>query len=167
MSNKPSTLNDGLRAAAAAAAKAKSEAVAQKIRDTMSLIDEEIKAHDGIYPGGRLNQAELCRRAEIHIMTLHAPAHKDSTKRVVETWLESKKEKTLRDTRKAVNERAEHWKEQHHKVATQICIYEAEIAEKNSRIAELEDAVASLREQNALLQKSNVTGLSSVRKERE
>ena len=167
MPPKIAKINEALRESAAASAKARSEAVVKKLRDTMVLIDKEIKANEGIYPGGKLNQRELCRRADVHYQTLQQPAHKDALKRDVDAWLESKTTKTVSDTRKAVSDRADHWKEQHQKVATQICIYEAELAEKDRRIAELEQMVIGLQEQNSSLKRSNVKPLSAIRKEKE
>lgn len=160
-------INDALRESAATAAKARSEAVVKKLYDTMALIDKEIEANEGIYPGGKLNQRELCRRADVHYQTLQQPTHKDTLKRVVDEWLESKTTKTLSDSRKAVTDRAVYWKEQHQKVATQISIYEAEFAEKNSRIAELEEMVDQLQQQVSLLQKNKVSTLTAVRKDKE
>lgn len=167
MPSNVNVINEALRQSAAAAARARSEAAAKKIRDAMALIDQEIEANGGIYPGGKLNQRELCRRADVHYQTLQQPAQKDSLKRDVDAWLDAIKTKTIRDTRKAVTERADHWKEQHTKVATQIVIYETEFAEKNSRIAELERLVADLQEQVSNLKKENVKPLSSIRKGKE
>lgn len=165
MPTKQTAINDALRASAAAAARARSEAVVQKIRDAMKLIDEEIEANEGVYPGGKLNQRELCRRASVHYQTLQQPAHKDSLKRDVDNWLAEKTSpKTIHDTRKAVTDRVDHWKEQHRKVATQICIYEAELAEKNTLISDLENLVSQLREQNEALRQSKVTSLSTHRR---
>jgi transcriptional regulator with XRE-family HTH domain len=162
MSTKQTAINDALRVSAAAAARARSEAIAQKVRDTMRLIDEEIEANDGLYPAVNLSQRELCRRAGVHYQTLQQPIHKESLKLAVDSWLASKKKKTVRDTRKAVTDLAAHWKEQHQKVATQICIYEAELAERNMRIAELEELRARLQEQNTILRKSKIRPLLSI-----
>lgn len=157
-------LSPSLKEAAAENAQAAKEAIVKKVRTAMRLIDEEIAANDGVYPGGKINQREVCRRAGIHWQTLQQPSHKDSTRLEVSSWIEAKANKTLQDTRKAVTNRAEHWKEQHQKVTTQIAIYEAEFGEKNSRIAELEADVAKLQEQVAQLQKATVTKLATVRK---
>ncbi|WP_323143623.1 hypothetical protein [Massilia phyllosphaerae] len=168
MPAKQTAINDALRASAATAARARSQAVAQKIRAAMKLIDEEIKANEGIHPGGKLSQRELCRRASVHYQTLQQPAHKDTLKRDVDNWLAEKTApKTIHDTRKAVADRADHWKEQHRKVATQICIYEAELAEKNTLIADLENLVSRLREQNSALQQSVATSLYTHRRGKE
>lgn len=164
MSTKSTVQNEALRVGAAAAAKARSQIAEKKVREAMLLIDDEIRANGNLYPGGKLNQRELCRRAGIHYQTLQQPAHKEVLKRDVDNWLRAKgMGKTARETRLDVTDRAEHWKEQHRKVATQICIYELEIAEKDTQITELENEVSELREQNAALQRTKTISLSDAR----
>lgn len=167
MQPRKTAINNVFHDSAAASGRARSEAAALKIRNAMVLIDLEIEANEGVYPGGKINQRELCRRANVHYQTLQQPGHKASLKLDVDAWINSKldKNKTVRDNKKNALDRWEHWKAQHEKVATQICIYEVEFSEKNGRIAELEKMVASLEEEILHLRKSIVHPLSAIRKE--
>lgn len=145
--NKP--INAGLRDAAAAHAKKRSDTIVVAIRDAMIAIDEEMANHDQLYPrnGGKLNGRELCRRAGISFMTLQGPAHKDTTRKTVETWLASKSEVTKKTVAKAITDRVKYWKEQHRLVATQILIYELQEKEKDLAITQLREENARLRAQ--------------------
>lgn len=66
-------------------AKKRTQAVVTKLRASMKTIEAEIDAHEGIYPlnGGKLSQAELCRRAGISNVT--PPPLRTATRRT--RWL--------------------------------------------------------------------------------
>ena len=132
MSQSKTPLNTALRDAAAAYAKQKTNDIVKLLQDIMKIIDEEMIANDRIYPNnaGKLNQRELCRRAGISFMTLQSPAHRLTTRVQVDVWLKSKLIITKKAAAKADVSRADHWKEQHRLVTTQICIYELQLKEK-------------------------------------
>lgn len=83
-------------------AKKRNQAVVTKLRASMKTIEAEIDAHEGIYPlnGGKLSQAELCRRAGISNVTLSTPAHRDTTHKMVEAWLARVKSTTVASSRR-------------------------------------------------------------------
>jgi hypothetical protein len=124
-----------------------------------TIIEQEVEQHDGLYPhnGGRLSEAEFCRRASISQITLLGKAHKTSTKIDLATWLEAMSSKIphgKREIRKAVTQRAQSWKERHDQIADQYHLSELEMIEIRSRVAELErqsqrdaETIASLQAQ--------------------
>ena len=63
-------------------------AALQRLRQAMATIEAEIDAHGGSYPynHGRMNQSELCRRADVKKATLQNPVHKDTTRVEVMEW---------------------------------------------------------------------------------
>jgi hypothetical protein len=111
-------------------------------------MEDEIKSNGGVYPenAGRLTQSEVCRRAGIAKITLHSPAHKDTTRLEVDRWIANHHIKRKPEVRKAVTERADFWKAEHAKVASQICIYELQLNEKNIEIRKLKEENRVLRE---------------------
>ncbi len=138
--------NDRLRSAAAIAAKQRKEKVLNNLRDAMATIDQELINSDGLYEynHGKLNQRELCRRAGIAYITLHSPAHKKTTRIEIQTWLKSKARATRRVAEETKIDRAKYWKSEHAKIATQICIYELELKERDRVILELKSEVDRL-----------------------
>lgn len=66
MFSEKSKPNDALRIKGAEVARARSNEVARKIREAMAVSDQEIRTNEGIYPNGKLNQREICRRAGVH-----------------------------------------------------------------------------------------------------
>lgn len=157
--NKP--LNAGLRHAAAAYAQTKSSRIVLAINAAMATIDAEMADHDNLYPhnGGKLNQRELCRRAGVHFMTLQSPAHKETTRKQVDAWIESKASVTKKAATKAVTDRVAYWKEQHRLVATQIHVYELEHKEKDLVIKHLRDENSKLREQLSKASKNKILNI--------
>jgi len=89
-------------------------------------MEGEIKLNGGIYPenSGRLTQSEVCRRTGIAKITLPSPLHKDATRLEVDNWIAEHLIKHKPDVNKAVTGRADFWKAERAKVASQICIYE-------------------------------------------
>jgi hypothetical protein len=162
MSQFKTPLNAGLRHAAAAYARQKSNDIVKLLQDTMKLIDEEMAANDKIYPhnAGKLNQRELCRRAGISFMTLQSPAHKSTTRVQVDTWLKSKLIVTKKAAAKADVSRADHWKEQHRLVATQICIYELQLKEKDLVIAKQHEDLGKAESKLAQTRKGRVLSIA-------
>lgn len=69
----------------------RTKAMLERLRAAMKEIENEIHAHQGIYPFnyGRVSQSELCRRADVKKATLQTPLHKDTTRVEVMRWLDS------------------------------------------------------------------------------
>lgn len=160
------SINPQLLEAAAAGNKARSDAIAQKLFAAMRKIDEEIEANEGIYPGGRITANEVCRRASVHIQTLHSPAHKDTTRRIIEEWLDKKKTRTVAKAKKIAVDRIDHWKAEHAKVASQIVIYELELQEKDNEIREMKAQVEALQAKVEAMAAGKVTSIVSSKKEK-
>lgn len=146
-------------------AKARSSAFVAKIQKAMSAIEKEIEENDGLYPynGGRLSQAELCRRASVTNAALQAPSHKDTTRKWVEKWIAGVHRSLTtgkKAVRKAVTDRAESWKQQHSTIATSYAIVILELSEKEKKIKELEVENAELRAKLLKLQSLKVVPIS-------
>lgn len=118
----------------------------------MDAMDEEIKANAGVYPHnrGRITQTEVCRRAAVSKVTLQGPAHKTTTKVDVDSWVAAHNIKSAPEVQRATSDRADRWKADHHKVATQYAIAMLDLVEAENRIRALESQNAALREQLAL-----------------
>lgn len=122
-----------------------------KFNSAIATIELEILQNDNIYPynGGTINQAEVCRRANVKKAILQAETHKTTTKKIVDTWIEEANKKLItgkRNIRKAVTERVDNWKDEHEKLrdAYLIDMLKLEVAE--ARINKLEQENAALRE---------------------
>jgi len=138
-------------------ARGRSEQVRIKVRNAMRLIEKEIEESEGLYPyhGGRLSQAELCRRAGINQVTLLRSSHRGTTKIQIDTWLRDINAKLItgkKVVRKAVTKRVEEWKSRYELVATEFHLYKIQaiakdeaIVKKDVRIAELEAEILRLR----------------------
>lgn len=150
-------------------AKARSAAFVAKIQKAMNTIEEEIEENEGLYPynGGRLSQAELCRRASVTNVALQAPSHKDTTRKWVEKWINSVHQRLTtgkKSVRKAVTDRMESWKEQHKAVATAYAVVILELGERDTRIEELEAENAKLRKDLSKLQSANIVPITQKNK---
>lgn len=137
----------GLRAHAAQAR----ENVRQKLQVAMRKIETEIEENDGIYPGGRLTQAEVCRRASIDKTTLQRETHKQTTLLEVNFWLKRLKKTAASESkvvRKLVTDRIELWKDAYHSIAQNYSLAELELLSKNEEIEKLKIKILELEEQN-------------------
>lgn len=137
-------------------AKQRSQAVVKKLRDAQKTIEAEIDANEGIYPynGGKLSQAELCRRAEISQVTLSTPAHRDTTRKMVGEWLARIRNASItgrKSVRRAVTDRAEEWKRHHEAIAENYRLAELEMLEMRRELKKLRVENDELR---ALLEES-------------
>ena len=105
-------------------AKQRTLAFIAKLKAAMAAIELEIDQNEGLYPfnGGRLTQAEVCRRAGVSNIALQGPAHKDTTKKLVDDWLLRVRAASVtgkKSVRRTVSSRAEAWKAQHARVRHQ------------------------------------------------
>lgn len=166
----------GIPAGLLASSKARSSEVVAKLQKAMRDMELEIEQNDGLYPlnGGRVSAAEVCRRAGVNPITLHAPAHKETTRKVVETWVEevvSKAVQGVKRIRRTVTDRADAWKQAHDEIATAYHIdhlvvvnLKAALREAEKQIKTLEDTNAALVSQLDKLSSSNVKSLPKRKK---
>ncbi len=84
-------MNDRSEATEAGRGHPRTEAALQRLRQAMATIEAEIEAHGGSYPynHGRMNQSELCRRADVKKATLQNPVHRDTTRVEVMDWCDA------------------------------------------------------------------------------
>lgn len=150
-----------------AAARRQKETV-KKFNDALNEIELDIQRNDNIYPfnGGTVSQSEVCRRAGVQKAILQGPAHKVTTKLMVDKRVADINKALItgsKNVRRAVTARADNWKEEHAKLATsyRIDMHRLEIAEE--RIRELTEENSALREQLSK-SRSNVTALKPRRK---
>ncbi len=150
------TIPDGLRLAA----KQRTSDIVDRLKSAMKAMELEISQNGGVYPEnyGRINQVEVCRRAGVSKITLQGKAHKTTTKLMVDDWVAERKIKRKPEIRRAVTERADEWKAEHAKIATQYAIAMLEFNEAENRVRQLEEENAALREQLTVSGANKVIG---------
>jgi len=130
-------------------AAASRDAVIRRLREAMRTIERELDLAGGLYPRGKLTQAELCRRASVRQATLQKRTHRDSTLREVNAWLgrvaiairTSKSVKaavfarveSLRDANAALMQR-------YHEAELELIDARSEMDRLTSRVEELEES---------------------------
>lgn len=144
-------------------AKSRSSTFVSKLRQAMSTIEAEIEQNEGLYPfnAGRLTKAELCRRAGVDDQTLQNPTHKTTTNKMVDEWLERVKHNVAQGrtvVRRTVTERADHWKQEHERIANAYLLAELEHNERLLEIMQLKAELARLERENAELRDMIATG---------
>lgn len=107
--------------------------IKSRLQEAMSIIEQEIEENQGIYPyhGGRLSQAELCRRARVDNTVLGNDTHKASTRPWVNAWLLRMKAKMVtgkRAVRKTVTKRADDMRQKVELLAAEVVIAKLEAA---------------------------------------
>ncbi len=136
----------------------RTQEVVVKLRAAIKIVERELDEHEGIYPfnKGRLNQAEICRRAGISNVTLSTPAHRETTKKMVDAWLLATKNATAngsKSVRRAVTDRADNWKRAHAAIAQSYRIAELELLDMKSSVKKLKSEIKSLTDENSALRK--------------
>jgi len=135
----------------------------------MRAIELDIEKYDGIYPlnGGRLTQAEVCRRAGIHKITLQGKVHKTSTREEIGTWIKMIRNRLLtgrKAVRKEVTRRADDWKSRYLTVARWIDRYHLEETARKDELSKALLRVQRLEAENielrAELSKGKVVSLT-------
>lgn len=153
-------------------AKKRTLAVEVAISRAMSIIEQELKTNDGVYPKNRsrLSLAEVCRRSGVHPVTLHGAAHRATTRTKVLVWLKkvTKPQTTgSANIRRGIHDRAKEWKDKHDSIAAQFKqMYSIEVVQRDKKIAFLQAENSALREQIASIRaaKGKVTGIRSTKK---
>ncbi|RON55995.1 hypothetical protein [Pseudomonas frederiksbergensis] len=142
-------------------AKQRSLMVFNKLKSAINEIEVEIDANEGIYPynGGKISQAELCRRAKINQVTLSTAAHRNTTRPMVEEWLTRIHNATIsgrKSVRRAVTDRAEEWKSHHQAIAENYRIAELEMLDMRKNLRRLENENTALRDRLASYENSKI-----------
>ena len=170
--NNDSRVPDGLNSHA----KSRSTIFVSKLRQAMTSIESEIEHNEGLYPfnAGRLTKAELCRRAGVDDQTLQNPTHKATTNKMVDEWLNRVREVVTQGrtvVRRAVTERANHWKQEHSRIANAYLLSELEHNERLVEITALKSEIAKLQRENLELSDTVVklggTNVVSIRPKKE
>lgn len=122
-------------------AKKRTDKIVEKIRAAMALIEAELKKNKWLYEsnGGRLSQAELCRRAGVAQVTLQNPSHKDSTLPWVNRWLKKIRSKMItgrNQVRKTVSANTNRWKAEYNKVTTNYHLSRLEMVGLKAALAD-------------------------------
>lgn len=138
--------------------KKRTEGVKSRLNAAYQAIEVELAKNEGLYPfnGGRLSEAEVCRRADVSPVTLLNKRHA-KTRKVLKDWLAAIHGTSVVGSaavRRQVTKRVEDWKAAFHLVANQFHLYKIEeirkneeLAEKMKKILELEATVAELQSQ--------------------
>ena len=154
-----------------ASTKARSTDVVDKLRRAMSVMEREISDNDGLYPEnhGRINAAEVCRRASVSPVTLHTAVHRETTRKIVADWLENVRSRAVTGAvavRLTVTGRADAWKKAHTELSSfyhldqlELVNARAELIEAQARIHRLEQANEALLLQVQKIGGSNVKTL--------
>lgn len=128
----------------------RSQIVRTRLQRTMKDIEDELERNDNIYPhnGGRLSQAEVCRRAGVEQVTLQGPAHKETTRVEVNSWLALKVQHTITGAvavRKEVTSRADYWKEAHAAIANRYHVDQLKTEQLEARLKDVIEENERLR----------------------
>ena len=112
----------------------------------MAEMEAEVDACDGVY-AGRLSLNEVCRRAGVHPVTIHGPAHAKTTKPRALAWLSRIKQKTgsrKREVRASDSRRVLDAKAELRALAANFRLRENEIPRLNEEIDRLRRRVVEL-----------------------
>lgn len=131
----------------------RTDEVVVRLRNAMQLMQEEISQNDGIYPQnrGRINQAEVCRRAGVSKITLQGKLHKETSKLEVDAWVAARTTRLISQIRNSAFTRAEEWKAEHSKVASQYALAMLELIEAEDKVNRLLSDRRALEQENAKL----------------
>ena len=152
----------------------RTEAFVEKLRSAMAGIDREILDNDGLYPrnSGRLNVAELCRRAKVSVVSLYGAKHASVTKPEVDAWLATVRRSVptgKKSARKKAYSQSQTWKEKYQDIATQFKnLYSIEVVRRDVKIAALKMEISKLKSQivNQRSGSSTVVGIRAEKKAR-
>lgn len=138
-------------------ARSRTKNVTRRLDAAMVSMELEINNNEGIYPfnGGRASKAEVCRRAGVNKVTLQGKAHRYTTNKRIDAWLEGLKSKMLvgaKAVRSTITDRADGWKEMYLQAVRQTDLYRIDsLAQEQlltasiKTVEKLEKEVADLR----------------------
>ena len=145
--------------------KERTEAFVARLRSTMAEID-------GVYPrnSGRLNVAELCRRAKVTAVSLHGEKHAGTTKLEVQAWLTKLRvdvPTSVKAARRKSYSQRLGWKERYDGISAQFKnMYSIEVVQRDAKIAALKKEISELKSQIKKQREagSRVVGIESGRR---
>ena len=156
MSNTPSHLEKS--------AQKRTSRVVDSVKNAMAIMEQEIKNSDGIYSynGGRLSIAEVCRRADVHPITIMGKRHKDTTRILILNWIESLSGTLIEGKvpiRREITKRVVSAEDRYRLIASEFQkMYQVEIPRRDDEIEALRQEVAALEEENLRLQEQVAQG---------
>jgi chromosome segregation ATPase len=113
-------------------------------------MEAEIETNHGVYPfnHGRVTQSELCRRADVKKATLQNSVHKDTTRVEIMAWLDqlaTQLSHTRDGTRERVTEVTDHLTAQVQHLTLACQTAQAQLAQAEERIRQLQAALALIK----------------------
>jgi hypothetical protein len=158
-----------LRPELLAYAKGRSQDVVRRIKKAMKAIESDIETNEGLYPfnGGRVSQAEVCRRAGVRNVTLQGKVHKAGTKLEVDRFVTRIRSSSIsgsKSVRRVITDRTNNWKELHRRIAEAYHIDAMRYEKAFTRIRELEEENSQLRIELASLSGRNIVPIERQRK---
>ena len=148
----------------AESARKRTSRVFDSVKSATEIMEKEIKDSDGIYAynGGRLSLAEICRRANVHPITLMGKQHKDTTRVFALKWIERVSGATIKGKapiRREITKRVASAEDKYRLVAAEFQkMYQVEIPRREDEIEALRKEVAELKEENLRLQRQVAQG---------
>jgi hypothetical protein len=121
--------------------------VREKIEAAIATIASEISSSDGLYPrnGGRLSQAEVCRRAGVSLAVLQGAVHRDTTRLRVNKWLSTATPiRTRAGAQKEIVDRVGQWKAAAEALQNRYHVAELEMIGLRNRVAQLEAEISAM-----------------------
>lgn len=128
------------------------------VRNATEIMEKEIKDADGIYPrnSGRLSLAEICRRANVHPITLMGKQHKYTTRVFALKWIERMSGSMIvgrAPIRRAITKRVTSAEDRYRLVVAEFQkMCQVEIPRRDDEIDALRREVSELKEENLKLQ---------------
>lgn len=129
--------------------------VVDAVKIAMATMEGEIASSGGIYPHnrGRLSLAEVCRRAQVHSITLMGKTHRDSTRLLVLEWVGSNSRSGARAKREDKSSQRSKRVDLHDSVrllaAKLQSIHQVEIPWRDEEIERLKNVISALNEEIA------------------
>lgn len=130
------------------------ERVVNCVRVTMEMIELEINANDGVYPGngGALTLSELMRRSDVSLKALFGQKYRDGFKReIVDPWLEKMKTSAVTSraaVKKNAAKRISEWRELYEDLLQSHRKSELDLQEAQRMLLEAERQVLEFRLEN-------------------
>lgn len=150
--------------------------VVDAVEAAIATMEEEMRSNGGIYPhnGGRLSLAEVCRRAQVHSITLMGEAHRASTRLLVLEWVGSNAKSGARAKRDHKSSQRSKREDLHDSVkllaAKLQALHQVEIPWRDEEIERLKNVVSALTEEVAGLRERlgdlRIVSISSVDRHR-
>lgn len=131
--------------------------VVDAVKAAIATMEEEMRSNGGIYPknGGRLSLAEVCRRAQVHSITLMGEAHRASTRVLVLEWVSSNAKsgaRAKRDQKFSQRSKREDLHDSVKLLAARLqALHQVEIPWRDEEIERLKNVISTLCDEIAAL----------------